>query len=75
MIFKHHTPTHTAEADLAAHHDQECELVRELDDSERDPEVGPMFRVRFADGYEDDLHADELHPAPPSRFPPSHYSK
>jgi hypothetical protein len=39
---------------------QNIEVLRELDDSERDPEVGRMFRVRFPDGYEADAFEEEV---------------
>ena len=34
---------------------QTFQIVRELDDSERDPEVGVMYLIRFSDGTE--IHA------------------
>jgi hypothetical protein len=46
-----------------AHSGQTCEVVRELGDDERDPEVGPMYVVRFADGMELTACGDELTPA------------
>ncbi len=39
---------------------QQCLIVRELGDAERDREVGRMFRVRFADGGFIDAFRDEL---------------
>jgi hypothetical protein len=47
--------------ELTAHSGQECEIVRELGDDERDPEVGRMFIVRFADGVEGTANEEELH--------------
>jgi hypothetical protein len=35
-------------------------IVRPLTEAEADPEVGPMFRVRFPDGFEGDAFEDEL---------------
>lgn len=64
MIYEHRNPHGTGERDLAAHHGQTCTVVHELGDDARDPEVGPMWRVRFGDGYEADAFADELNPAP-----------
>jgi hypothetical protein len=48
------------------HSGQECEILSELGDDERDPEVGPMFAIRFADGVELVAHYDELEPKPVS---------
>jgi len=36
------------------------EVLRELDDSERDPEVGRMFSVRFPDGHVASVFEEEL---------------
>jgi hypothetical protein len=60
ITFHHHHPENTSETALAVHHGQSVEILRELGDDERDPEVGRMFRVRFADGFEEDVHGDEL---------------
>lgn len=46
--------------ELRAHSGQTCVIVRELGDHERDPEVGRMFIVRFADGTEVPACQDEL---------------
>lgn len=44
---------------------QTCEVIRLLDCTEVDDEVGPMYRVRFADGYDGgDAFEDELEPKP-----------
>ena len=43
---------------------QTCEVIRRLDATEVDDEVGPMCAVRFADGYEGDAFSDELDPRP-----------
>jgi len=40
--------------------DQECQIVRELTDAERDPEVGTMYLIRFADGGEIHAWPEEL---------------
>jgi hypothetical protein len=37
---------------------QTVEIIRPL--TEADPEVGPMFRVRFPDGHENDAFGEEL---------------
>lgn len=39
---------------------QPVTIVRELDDTERDAEVGRMFRVRFPDGHEADAFDEEV---------------
>lgn len=46
--------------DLRERTGQMIEVIRELDDSERDPEAGRMFRVRFPDGHEADAFEDEV---------------
>lgn len=43
-----------------AHSGQNCTIVRELGDDERDPEVGRMFIVRFADGDQLTVNENEL---------------
>ena len=43
---------------------QACEVVRLLDCSEVDDEVGPMYLVRFGDVYEGEAFEDELDPRP-----------
>ncbi|WP_244142329.1 hypothetical protein [Burkholderia vietnamiensis] len=44
----------------------EVEIVRRLTDQEADlSEVGPMFKIRFADGHIEDAFVDELAPREP----------
>jgi hypothetical protein len=50
----------------ASHSGLTCRIIRELTDDERDREVGPMFTVRFPDGFQVDAFHDELTPAPES---------
>lgn len=47
-----------------AHSGQQCTIVREMGDDERDEEVGPMYVTRFADGVELTVLYDELTPRP-----------
>lgn len=54
---------HTPYDQYAEREGQECEVLRELTDGERDPEVGPMYRIRFADGQEIDVWPEELAPS------------
>lgn len=51
--------------DHTAHSGHACTVIRELGDDERDPEVGRMFIVGFADGAELCVHAEELSEVPP----------
>lgn len=44
----------------ADHSGQPCEIVRTLDDRNRDVEVGTVHVVRFADGVKLTAWADEL---------------
>jgi hypothetical protein len=49
------------EADLIARSGKPVQILRELGDDDRDPEVGRMFRVQFIeDGYEANVFADEI---------------
>ncbi len=51
----------TIEPDLIAHSGESCEVLRELVPGvERDVEVGPMFRVRFSDGFTADVFGEEI---------------
>lgn len=52
--------------DINTYDGHECEIVRPLRPDEADEEVGPMFKVRFANGAEHDVFADELTPNPAS---------
>lgn len=48
-----------------AHSGQTATIVRQLTENEVDvPEVGWMYRIRFADGVEVDAFEDELTPMP-----------
>lgn len=49
-----------------AHSGQECVIVREYGDDERDEEVGPMFDAKFDDGAVLQVLYDELTPRPPT---------
>ena len=49
---------------ISRYTDQACEVIRLLDCTEVDDEVGPMYSVQFADGYEGDAFEDELEPTP-----------
>lgn len=62
--FTLHADEPTMFRDHVAHNGQTCVLVRALDDTERDPEVGQMYVARFADGVELHVFADELDPMP-----------
>jgi hypothetical protein len=44
----------------AEHHGTTVTVLRRLTLDEADPEVGPMFRVRFSDGTESAAFGDEL---------------
>lgn len=51
----------TTQSDLQKYNGCECEVVRECPENEYDKfDVGPMFVIRFADGYETDAFEDEL---------------
>lgn len=43
---------------------QQVTVLRRLGLDEADEEVGPMYRVRFQDGFEGDVFEDELSPPP-----------
>ena len=46
---------------LKAHDMQPCVIVRPLTSREADLfETGPMYRIRFSDGFETDAFSDEL---------------
>lgn len=53
-------PTEGIEADLAYRDNQMVEIIRPLTLDEADAEVGPMFKVRFSDGFTADVFEDEL---------------
>lgn len=40
---------------------QRFTILRELTDQEKDPEVGRMYKIRFADGTEIDAWPEELY--------------
>ncbi len=46
--------------EIGKRHKQSAVIVRPLTADEADEDAGPMFRVRFDDGYEGDAFADEL---------------
>lgn len=53
--------THGADSALNERSGQGVEILRPLTAQEADAgEVGPMFRVRFDDGFETDAFDDEL---------------
>lgn len=53
--------THGADSSLNARSGQKVEVLRPLTDKEADLfETGPMYRVRFPDGFESDAFEDEL---------------
>ena len=56
--------SHGGDSQLNARTGQTVEILRALTEQEADlDDVGPMFRIRFEDGYETDAFADELTPA------------
>lgn len=60
-IYNHPTPNNTGEVELAKRTGQSVTIIRLLTAAEADlDETGPMYRVRFEDGYEDDVFSDEL---------------
>jgi hypothetical protein len=53
------------EPELHAHSGQPVEVLGEVPEDTIDTCcVGPMFRIRFADGYESEAFIDELEPEP-----------
>lgn len=55
------TDTGHDDHELLDHSGQTATIVRQLEfGTEVDPEVGPMYRVRFDDGAEFDAFEDEL---------------
>ena len=53
--------SHGADTELNSRSGQKVEVLRPLTDKEADLfETGPMYRVRFPDGYERDAFEDEL---------------
>ena len=48
----------SCDAELWHHTHQRVEILHEIKDVDR--EVGRMYRVRFSDGFEHDVFADEL---------------
>lgn len=60
-IYTHPDPENTSERALAARTGQRVDVLSRLDPATYDSEdVGVMYRIRFADGYEDEAFADEL---------------
>lgn len=51
----------TIQTDLMKYNDTEVEVGQELNDDERDPEVGRMFHIMFYDGVKTDAFEDELY--------------
>lgn len=57
--------THKGDSKLNPHSGQMVTVLRPLTRKEADlAETGPMFRVRFSDGFETDAFEDELRPLP-----------
>lgn len=46
--------------EYSAHRGQQVSILRRLTDEECDPECGPMFEVRAADGWTGHAFEDEL---------------
>ncbi len=60
-LFTRYCGTTSIEHDLLAHSRQRCEVVRPLTRDEADiDDVGQMYHIRFADGFEADAYDDEL---------------
>ena len=53
--------THGADSELNCRSGQIVDVIRPLTEKEADiEEVGPMFRIEFADGFQTDAFEDEL---------------
>ena len=53
--------THGTDSDLCVRDGQKCAILRRLTKKEADMfEVGPMYKIRFLDGFETDAFEDEL---------------
>lgn len=53
--------THGGDSRLNERSGQNCVIVRHLTEDEADMfDVGPMYHIRFDDGYETDAFEDEL---------------
>lgn len=53
--------TRGRDRELKVRDGQECVVVRALTEQEADlSETGPMYRVRFCDGFEADAFEDEI---------------
>lgn len=50
----------TTQSELTKYNGTEVEIGAELNDAERDPEVGRMFHITFCDGAKGDAFDDEL---------------
>lgn len=60
-LFIRYAPDTDIEHELLAHSGQRCVVMRPLTEEEADiSDVGPMYRVRFEDGFEADAYDDEL---------------
>lgn len=57
---KHKAIFNTAQSDYIKYNGTEVEIGAELDDSERDREVGRMWHITFCDGTKADAFEDEL---------------
>ena len=53
--------THGADSELNCRSGQLVKVIRPLTEQEADiEEVGPMYKVEFADGFQTDVFEDEL---------------
>lgn len=53
--------THGGDSELNNRSGEEIEIIGPLDENEYDKcETGPMFAIRFADGFETAAFADEI---------------
>jgi hypothetical protein len=51
----------TNQSDLLPYNGKDFEIVRSLNEGEADLEVAPMFKIKFADGFETDAFMDEIY--------------
>lgn len=51
----------TTQSDLKDYNNQPFEIVRSLNEDEVDLVVAPMFKIKFADGFETDAFMDEVY--------------
>lgn len=52
--------THGGDSTWNSRSGEIVEVLRHLTKDEVDPEVGPMYKIRFSDGTETDAFGDEL---------------